>query len=454
MQVTRISVTGLFGVFNHEIPLQNKDRVTIVHGPNGFGKTVMLRMIAAALEGDTAVFEQTPFDEFSLTLDDGTSRIVRRHVSTASNGDKTRVRLELLVSNETGQTKAIPPPLEPGAIPQEVLQRIDTMVPGPYMLVEGGWRIRGEERIYSLAQILRRFPFIRRTVPEKFRPSVFFEDLELFFVETNRLGAESSMATPAAYESHGYFDSISGRLSGERPQLPPRVRLYSTDIQRRIQSVLAAYAKHSQESDRTYPERLVQFVRQKQNAIPEKEILNRMAELEKKRQRLISFGLMDRESGLRDLTVEDVNKAPEALTIYVSDVQEKLKVFDDLAQRIGSLMDIVNNRFKYKRLAVDRERGFSVLSNLNQAIDLENLSSGEQHELVVLYELLFRAPKNGLVLVDEPEISLHVGWQSRFLPDLIGILAVTGAYAIVATHSPVIIGTRRDLTVELQGPEE
>jgi len=73
--------------------------------------------------------------------------------------------------------------------------------------------------------------------------------------------------------------------------------------------------------------------------------------------------------------------------------------------------------------------------------------------LVLLYELLFRTPKNALVLVDEPEISLHVGWQTRFLSDLIEIMGQLDAYAIVATHSPMIIGKRWDLAVELKGPE-
>lgn len=156
--------------------------------------------------------------------------------------------------------------------------------------------------------------------------------------------------------------------------------------------------------------------------------------------------------GLTDLAEEDVRRAREALTIYVDDVQEKLKVFDDIAGRIGILMDIVNDRFKYKRLSLDRERGFRVVTDQKQNVELEDLSSGEQHELIVLYELLFRAPKNALVLVDEPEISLHVAWQSRFLSDLINILGLTDAYAIVATHSPVVIGTRWDLTIELKGP--
>ena len=176
-----------------------------------------------------------------------------------------------------------------------------------------------------------------------------------------------------------------------------------------------------------------------------------MSELENKRRRLISLGLLDSEKGLRDLSEEDVRRANEALTIYVADVKGKLDVFDDMATRIGSLVDIVNNRFKYKRLQVDRQRGFRVLSDLEQPVQIQDLSSGEQHQLV-FYELLFRAPKGGLVLIDEPEISLHVAWQTPFLSDLIGILSVNKAYAIVATHSPVIIGPRRDLMVELQGP--
>ena len=231
-----------------------------------------------------------------------------------------------------------------------------------------------------------------------------------------------------------------------------RVKQYARDIEERIQAVLASYAKHSQESDRTFPERLVRFVSEQQQALSEREILDRMAELEKKRQRLISLGLLDSESGLHDLTEEDVRRAREALTIYVGDIQEKLKAFDDMAHRIGSLMDIVNGRFKYKRLTIDRENGFRVLSDLNTVVELEDLSSGEQHELVVLYELLFRTPENGIVLVDEPEISQHVAWQSGFLSDLIGILELTKAYAVVATHSPVIIGNRWDLAVELKGP--
>jgi predicted ATP-binding protein involved in virulence len=82
------------------------------------------------------------------------------------------------------------------------------------------------------------------------------------------------------------------------------------------------------------------------------------------------------------------------------------------------------------------------------------LSSGEQHELVILYELLFRVSKNSIILIDEPEISLHVAWQDEFLKDLGQMAELSQFNALVATHSPQIISDRWDLTVELKGPAE
>ena len=453
MRVTNVGVKGLFGVFDHEIPLLNTDRVTIILGPNGFGKTMILRMIAALVKNDISIFEHTPFAEFSLTLDDGTVTIIRRSTAPQSRLARPRVKLEFLVRDATGRTRETPASPVPADVPAAVLDDVDHLVPGPYSRRGSGW-MDNENKRYSLAEILEKFPRAAAALPVEYRPAIFsaLKTLNVFFVQTDRLGAEQSAEARDEREVN-FARMYVPRISVEPPTEPrPRVEQYSRDVVERVRSVWADYAKHSQESDRTFPERLVRFKREKSRPLPERVILDKMAELENKRRRLIALGLLDSEKVLRDLSEDDVRGVPEALSIYVEDVQQKLTVFDDMAQRIGSLVDIVNGRFQYKRLSIDRQRGFRVLSESNDSIALQDLSSGEQHELVVLYELLFRAPRNGLVLVDEPEISLHVAWQSRFLSDLIQILNLTDAYAIVATHSPMIIGTRWDLTVELKGP--
>jgi predicted ATP-binding protein involved in virulence len=107
-------------------------------------------------------------------------------------------------------------------------------------------------------------------------------------------------------------------------------------------------------------------------------------------------------------------------------------------------------------MSFNKERGFVFKTHYNSLSDTDNLSptdlsSGEQHELVLLYELLFKVEPNSLVLIDEPELSLHVGWQSQFLKDLQDIIKLADLDVLMATHSPDIIQDRWDLTVELKG---
>lgn len=454
MRVTELQVKGLFGVFDHEIPLRSQERVTIIHGPNGFGKTMILRMLAALVEGDARIFERIPFSEFRVLFEDGSYGIIRHREESKAKESRAQSKLVASLVDPSGKvtsTSSYPVVLD---VPAHVLDRVDRYVPGNFLRFENGWRDASSGKLFSLPDILKRIPSAVAAVPRRFRPRHFAEisrDLQVFFVETKRLDAERSFQrSPTDDRMIEYYS----RAAEAPASIPLRVEQYSRDILQRIKTALADYAKHSQESDRTFPERLVRFVRENQTSLQGREILERMDELENKRQRLISLGFLDSETGLRDLTEEDVRRASEALTIYVGDVQEKLAVFDDLARRVGKFMDILNERFKYKRITINRELGFRVETHAGEAIQLEDLSSGEQHELVVLYELLFRAPRSGLVLVDEPEISLHVAWQSRFLSDLIEILGLTDSYALVATHSPVVIGTRWDLAVELKGPAE
>ena len=139
------------------------------------------------------------------------------------------------------------------------------------------------------------------------------------------------------------------------------------------------------------------------------------------------------------------------LAVYARDTKEKLNIFDDLYTRIDALKRIANSRFMHKQVPVGSD-GISVTSSDGSMLDLEMLSSGEQHELVILYELLFRVPDNSFILFDEPELSLHVAWQEKFLEDLEEMAKISKFQVLLATHSPQIIGDRWDLTVELKGP--
>lgn len=330
MRVKEIQVRGLFGTFDHTIPLTNRDRITIIHGPNGFGKTVMLKMIASLVENDISIFMRIPFKEFRIILDDGSTGLIRR-VNVEGDDDKQRPKIEVLMLDSSGKIMNVSHDFEIPDIPNRILDEIDSIIPSPYRRLRNGWEHEPNGKFYSLNEILKIFPMSKKYLPKKYRKIILPEitlDLTVFFVETKRLEAESILLHPQrTVRSHYPARQLSFFEEDETSSQQGyslRVDQYSRDIVQRIKSALADYAKHSQESDRTFPERLVRFVRENVHALPERQILNRMGELESKRQRLISLGFLDSESGLKDLTEEDVRRAAEALTIYVSDVQEKL----------------------------------------------------------------------------------------------------------------------------------
>ncbi len=79
MRIKEISVKKLFGTFDHTIPLNMEDRVTVIIGPNGYGKTSLLKLINAVFSYDIETILTIPFEEMRVDFedsDDGVSHIV------------------------------------------------------------------------------------------------------------------------------------------------------------------------------------------------------------------------------------------------------------------------------------------------------------------------------------------------------------------------------------------
>ncbi len=71
MRLNCIVIKGLFGKFDHKIILNIKDKITIIHGPNGYGKTTILKLLNWFFKGEFAKFKKIPFHSFQLEFDDG-----------------------------------------------------------------------------------------------------------------------------------------------------------------------------------------------------------------------------------------------------------------------------------------------------------------------------------------------------------------------------------------------
>jgi predicted ATP-dependent endonuclease of OLD family len=238
-------------------------------------------------------------------------------------------------------------------------------------------------------------------------------------------------------------------LHGRRRVSEHVVRKCAEDLAERIKSKLAESAALSQTLERSFPARLVSEAGPEPMLEPR--IREELRKIENERSRLVVAGLIDRanEDPLPRKNFDPTTR--KVLTAYVQDTQRKFALFEDFLKRIEVMKSIVDSRFLYKAMSIDREQGFVFRTTEGRQLALTDLSSGEQHELVLLYEFLFRTKENTLILIDEPELSLHIAWQQKFLRDLIEIARLAKLRALVATHSPQIIHDRWDLTVELEG---
>lgn len=274
MRVTEITVAGLFGIFDHVVPMNLSERVTIIFGPNGFGKTYTLRLADALLNGRIESFSDIPFSTISVSFDTGSTLVASR---------KENSGITFSLSEQGKDAEDITP---------EQLQRV-----------------------------------VSAFIPVR-------------FINTQRL------------------TQLSNVVEDRRT-----INDYSEDLKKRIND-------------------------------------------------------------------------------------------EGSARKLDLLLSIVNGRFTHKELKITAEKGFTVETAAGSILRPDQLSSGEQHLIVLLYDLLFTVRRNSLILIDEPELSLHVFWQQQFIADLLTIIQLVSIDILIATHSPQIIHDRWDLAVELKGSRE
>lgn len=221
------------------------------------------------------------------------------------------------------------------------------------------------------------------------------------------------------------------------------IELYAEELKKLIEEKQLEAYQIAQKLDSSFPKRLIEA----KTVVDEPIFKKRFAKLKDKQSKLQQFGIATSAQEIPDYNVESA----KVLSVYLNDSEEKLKIYDDLLAKIELFVNIINQKdFAFKSIKISSDKGFSFYQNKQQQeLSLADLSSGEQQEVVLLYELLFKTTPNTLILIDEPEISLHVLWQKAFIDDLQKIAAIKKINFLVSTHSPQIINNHWDLTRDL-----
>lgn len=126
----------------------------------------------------------------------------------------------------------------------------------------------------------------------------------------------------------------------------------------------------------------------------------------------------------------------DPLDLLLAEVHELKKSYGPAAQdQPASWQHLENGEYK---IAVVRR-------NSGEVVVFDSLSSGEQQILTMIIKIVSHVHPETTVLLDEPEISLHVAWQ-RQLPQVLRIFADgLKCSFVVATHSPIVISSATDV---------
>lgn len=127
-----------------------------------------------------------------------------------------------------------------------------------------------------------------------------------------------------------------------------------------------------------------------------------------------------------------------------SDYRLKATNFPDEAERINKrirmLFETVDRLFAKtaKTIRIDPHTNHLIFIDDGEVIPLYKLSSGEKQLLLILMRVFLMDSEPYILLMDEPEISLHIEWQYKLFEEIRHLNP--HCQIITSTHSPSLFG--------------
>lgn len=424
-----ITVERLFGERSFKINL-DLDQPTVITGMNGSGKSTILRLVNAVSNADLETLVAAPVDGLRLEYSNIPPFSMRRNeddrlgwiISWGQHEASISNRRALLDLPEWAADALRDHNFNVKATIENLLDYVPRM------------DVRHEE-YSSVRELLSSQSDLDYKIVAPDWMAELQAAFQVIFITDQRLVVEPRRRRVPV--TRGAPRPYSARRSSRRA-----VEAASEDIAARIAFADSDYARRSQAIDKRFPADVIAAM-QSQKTTSKARVVRLQEEVERQREQLRLVGLLDSDDpyqpSLGSEQLNDDQVLPVVGEILRSTIT-KLEALRDLGGRLTALKDFLDARFEPKTVELSRQSGVRVRLASGESLRPEQLSSGEQQMIVLAYEILFTPRPGTLVIVDEPEISLHVRWQARLIADLDSMGAPSNLQFLLATHSPVILG--------------
>lgn len=431
MQIERVSIQGLFGHLNHSIEfpeVQEESPTTsmaLLYGPNGIGKTTILRMIEGILRArEIRVAAFNPIssrDSRGMTL--GIFRLVPFRTFTLQLSGIPTLQVTRLV----GHTPSTAPGIE---------VRFGGMT--------GRASFEPEHRING-----------------------YSEDRDLFALrqEFGRLSRELSFELVETARVH--------RQQDERARRSARNALVGRDVDdggNETDSLSRSMARFVAEAQINYQEfftatapelfpRILERLNDPRADDPDIELLlarlRHVADQDAQTDRLglerdrWDYGQLEQALGSAVQQPEIRHNALAIMAQYVETLEARAEERRLISNRLFTFENVMNEFFFDKTVRVSQFSGLEIKTKSGTSLTEANLSSGEYNLLYLMVSAVLARRRGTVIAIDEPEMSMHIQWQRKLIPALFECAKNAEPQFILATHSPDLAATYRESLMEL-----
>lgn len=416
--VKRVVIEKLYDNYDYDITF-DKNGVTLITGPNGYGKTTLLNIIKNALGLNFWYFYDLLFSSITIYFDvkESAKLVIKRNLSKKNNPmadevDDYKISIAFYLNNN-----------------RKALERYSY----------DSYDYRHYREFYSPTYMRHGSIFIDDDMPDM---SMRFRDRSEYEIRKN-------------FRNYGMFvndknclfikeQRILSTKKGDDEEKYTITQL-ALDLKEKYAEQKSHYTDEGQKIDSSFIQRLLS---KQQTVYNEKEYLNRVNQLNKYVDAYKQFGLISNLGFIGEYN-EDFKTA---LTLYIEDMFKKIAVYDAFYRQLSLFNSFVNGKgLSNKRMVLNEKDGISFVSDSGRNVPLHKLSSGEQNLVILYYRLVFETEPNTLLLIDEPENSLHVEWLEKMLRDYLVMEGDLKCQMIIATHSPIFIGDNWEIAYDLCG---
>lgn len=431
IRIKSVEVKGLFNQFNYNFDFDNGEDISILIAPNGCGKTTIFKFVRFIFNPDfydMLEIKDIPFESVTCILSNGKKVMLTKEEDTIkksttglfsdSNEQEFDVYAKFKVFITDGE-QAVASYHNPINVNRE------------YTFSKRDYYLNFTSRAISIINTLREYDCF----------------VDISFISADRL----HVVEQKRYVGDPARNDFAHRFDLELPfddEPEPRDRDSLTVAQEKLTNLLNdVNEKYNDKQSNAKDVLLFKYLIEGKKEYTLEEVQDKWKRYIHNLKKYKEIGLIKDVSFLvepEQIPQYYENKG-QFLSTYVDIFLGTLEPLEEQYSRLKLFRKIFNERNKVTQKEIRYENREIVLYVRGEKLPLSVLSSGEKHDFVMFFNLIFNSEDKDIVLIDEPEISLHISWQESYLDYLLEICELNGLQAIIATHSPSIVNGHFEL---------